>query len=320
MKALYFDGKKYTYKPNFPEPVTRDDEMLIQVIKSGICNTDLEIGKGYMQFVGVPGHEFVGRVTAGTRKDLIGKRVVGEINIPCGVCDYCVNNGEPRHCPERQVLGILNHQGTFAAYITLPAQNLHPVPDTISDEAAVFVEPLAAALRIQEQMVFEPSDHVAVIGDGKLGILIAAVLSLRGMKVCLIGRHPERAGLPILNNVQFISETEVSKGFKFQVVVDASGTGEGFKLAFNLVKPCGTVILKSTLAGVYQSSLNIAVINEIRIVGSRCGPFMPALQMLADRKIDPRCLIHSEYPIEDGEKALKVAATPGVLKVLLKIL
>jgi len=301
---------------DYPVPVPSPDEALIRVKYGGICRTDLEILKGYMDFQGIIGHEFVGVVEDCKKRDLIGKRVTGEINISCGKCNLC-QRGLRNHCPERSVLGILNKDGTFAEYITLPVENLHIVPDSLSDEEAVFTEPLAAAFEILEQIHITRKDRVCVLGDGKLGLLIAQVLYLTGCDLTVVGRHEEK--LSILKT-RGITSTLTPPGTNlFDIVVDATGSPEGLNLAMEMVRPRGIIVLKTTVARRDGIDLNRIVIDEITLIGSRCGPFRTALHALESRAVDVKSLISKIFPIDEGITALEYAGTPGVIKVLLRM-
>ena len=305
MKALVFDGR-LSFRDNYPAPTAAPSEVLVRVRRAGICNTDIEITKGYMHYRGVLGHEFVGVLADGSR-------VVGEINASDGSCDTC-RRGDVTHCRNRSVLGIFKRDGAMAEYLTLPAGNLHHVPDAVSDMQAVFVEPLAAALEITDRVHIRPSQRVAIIGDGKLGILVAQVLQLTGCYVSVVGRHArklailQRYGIPTLDK-----PAERSGGF--DVVVDCSGQASGFDLARQLLRPRGILVLKSTFHGGQELVMAPLVIDEITVVGSRCGPFEPALRLLERRLIDVETLLDAEYPIEQGVEAFKRAMTPGTLKV-----
>mmetsp|Transcript_12593 Transcript_12593/g.18879 ORF Transcript_12593/g.18879 Transcript_12593/m.18879 type:complete len:340 (-) Transcript_12593:337-1356(-) len=336
MKALIFDGVEARVEDR-PLPVPKADECLVRVLISGICNTDLELVKGYMGFRGVLGHEFVGCVESApaANQDLIGKRVVGEINLACTCCTVCSAGGDRarNHCPKRTVLGILAKDGCHAEYVTLPVRNLHIVPDEISTRNAAFAEPLAAAFRILEQGLVRPAiDSVAIIGDGKLGLLIAYVLANscaqeQGSIVTLIGRHREKMNLiphPNLNCV-LAQDMSIDDTTKFDVVVDATGNAAGLDLARSLCRPLGTLVLKSTCA--VGSEFNTApfVIDELKLVGSRCGPFEPALQLLANgilqdqNPLDLSPLISEVFSIQDATIALQKAGEKGILKVQLNI-
>jgi threonine dehydrogenase-like Zn-dependent dehydrogenase len=283
---------------------------------AGICSTDLEILKGYMGFTGVPGHEFVGTVGAGPQS-LIGKRVVGEINFACGRCEFCAR-GLGRHCPERLVMGILNADGAFAEYLALPAANLHEVPENVTDEEAVFTEPLAAAFEILEQIETGPGEEVLVIGDGKLGILCAQALALTGACVTILGKHEDKLEIARFVGVRTLLLCDWQPRL-FDVVVEASGAAAGLELALAATRPRGTLVLKSTIAAKHEISLATVVINEINVVGSRCGLFPPALEALKDRRVKVGPLIEKIYPLRDGIAAVQHAAKPGARKILLEI-
>lgn len=316
MRALRVKNTELTLA-DIPRPES-DTESLVRVVRSGICNTDLEIVRGYAGFCGTIGHEFVGIVeAAGDRPDLIGKRVVGEINVGCGVCKLCVG-GDPRHCPERTVLGIHDRDGCHAEFLTLPAGNLIEVPDNVSDNEAVFVEPLAAAYGITEQVEITSDTRVAVIGDGKLGILCAMSLGLKSNNVTLIGRHRSKLAIVESVNIEGILAGDAGKLWrKFDVVVEASGSESGFETALDLVKPRGKIVLKSTFHGTPTWQASRVVVDEITVVGSRCGRFAPALELLAGNKIRVDNLISEQIKLADGVSAIDRASQKGVLKVLL---
>jgi len=316
MKALVFSNKKIELK-EIPIPEPKQNEALIKIIKAGICNTDLEILRGYMNFEGVLGHEFVGRVVKSEEKKWIGKRVVGEINIGCGICDYCLKN-KVNHCPSRKVVGILNKDGVFSEYITLPLSNLHIVPDKISDKIAVFTEPLAAALRILEQIKLNRKDKVLILGDGKLGLLIAQVIKRIGVSTYCIGKHKKNLKILEEKGVKTLLAGEKIPE-KFDIVIEATGNKEGFKIALNYVKPEGKIILKSTYKGDINIDISAVVINEFHIIGSRCGPFDEALKWLKKRLIDVESLIDGEYFLNEWEKAFSEAQKSGNLKILFTI-
>jgi len=314
MRALYWDGRELCLLPSFATPTDKSTG-LIKVHLAGICATDLQIFAGYMGFTGIPGHEFVGSVEQGP-DELIGKRVVGEINFGCGECAACCG-GLDRHCPNRKVMGILNANGAFADYVAVPCENLHLVPENISDEEAVFVEPLAAAFEILTQTHPKPDDNVLVLGDGKLGNLCAQVLQLTGAKVTAIGKHSDK--LSLLNNVGI--RTQLLENWQpslFDIVVEATGSSSGFGLALNAVRPRGTLVLKSTIAGMQQVSLAPLVINEINVIGSRCGPFPEALAALSAKQIAVTPLIEKIYPLADSLAAVAEARRAGVRKILLQ--
>jgi threonine dehydrogenase-like Zn-dependent dehydrogenase len=296
----------------------RSNEALVRVLLSGICNTDLEIARGYAGFNGTIGHEFVGVVEASAEGDLVGRRVVGEINAGCGVCELC-RDGDPRHCASRTVLGIVGRDGAHAEFLQLPSVNLIPVPENISDEHAVFTEPLAAACGILERAAIEQTDRVAVIGDGKLGLLCAQVVAFTGAATLLVGKHPEKLRIAARRGIETATPDEAAKRQKqFDVVVEASGAAPGFKLALDLLRPQGKLVLKSTFAGSTEIDAARIVVDEISIVGSRCGRFQPALHLLAKNAIDVDSLISEQHPLSDGVKAIDRAATGGILKVLLR--
>src|SRR5713101_376873 len=332
MRALVFRNNVLTLEKNYRRPDLQSGEALIKVLQVGICNTDLEIIRGYMDFQGVLGHEFVGIVEsvhegsgATSPRYLIGKRVVGEINAACHRpdCFYCQHN-MPTHCPDRTTLGILNRDGAFAEYLTLPTANLHLVPDNISDEEAVFVEPLAANFEMLEQVHVKPTDSVVVLGDGKMGQLAAQVLTLAGCEVMMVGKHEEKLALAEKRGVHtyVLDDAErfaLGNGRHADLVVECTGSAQGLGLALRLVRPRGTVILKSTVAD--KSSLHLApiVIDEIRVQGSRCGPFPPAIRALSQRKVDVLPLISARHSLDEGLDAFEHAGEKGVLKVLIWI-
>lgn len=316
MKAIIFDGN-LRFADDYPMPERKPNEALVRVLIAGICRTDIEIVKGYMNFRGVLGHEFVGVVEECDERHWLGKRVVGEINCGCGICEYC-QRGEQRHCPQRTVLGILNRDGAFAEYLTLPIHNLHEVPPDVPTQAAVLTEPLAAAFEIVEQVHIKPSQRVLVLGDGKLGILVAQVLRLTGCSVTLVGKHrrklevAQRCGIEAIERGCLSSRTRIA-----DVVIDCTGAPDGLTDALQLVRPRGTVVLKTTAAE--QAGINMAraVIDEVTIIGSRCGPYAPAIRAISDKMICVEPLISAVYPLEDGIHAFNVAMQPDVLKVLL---
>ena len=318
MKALKFDG--INLKLDEIPPPQRFGEALVRVQMSGICNTDLEIVRGYAGFRGTIGHEFVGVVEkAHDAPHLVGKRVVGEINVGCGVCDRCVA-GDPRHCPARTVLGIVGRDGAHAEYLQLPSSNLIEVPENVSDEQAVFVEPLAAALGITEQVDISPETRVVVIGDGKLGLLCAMSLAIKSQNVTLVGKHRSKMAIAEKNGVEGIELRNLTPSMNgcFDVVVEASGSESGFATALDLVSPRGKIVLKSTFHGTPAWQASRVVVDEITIVGSRCGRFAPALDLLASGSVDVEALIAEEFPLGDGVAAMARAAEKGVLKVLLR--
>lgn len=318
MRALRVKNAEVTLA-DIPRPES-DTESLVRVLRSSICNTDLEIVRGYAGFSGTIGHEFVGIVEAASdRPDLIGKRVVGEINVGCGVCQLCLS-GDSRHCPQRTVLGIHSRDGCHAEFLTLPSGNLLEVPDSVSDNEAVFVEPLAAAYGITEQVEITPDTQLAVIGDGKLGILCAMSLGLKSNNVALIGRHRSKLAIAESANIEGVLAADAAKrSGMFDVVVEASGSESGFETALDLVKPRGKIVLKSTFHGTPTWHASRVVVDEITVVGSRCGRFAPALELLAGKKIRVDNLISEQFDLADGISAIDRASQKGVLKVLLKI-
>ena len=303
MRALVLTGDGLRLDPSYPDPKPRRDEALVRVRRAGICGTDLELLRGYKGFRGVPGHEFVGEVEwCGKRPELVGRRVVGEINVGCGRCDVC-HRGGGRHCAQRQVLGILGRAGAFAERLALPARNLHEV-SVIPEEAAVFAEPLAACVRVLEQVDVRDDTRVVVLGPGRLGRLAAAVMRGRSDDVTLVGRSdatPARA----------------------DVVVDCTGSPDGFARALDIVRPLGTIVLKSTCAGdaaVPSSLLTRVVVDEVEVVGSRCGwgeHFEAAIFALASGRIDVAPLVEATYPLAEFERAFEHAARSEALKILL---
>jgi threonine dehydrogenase-like Zn-dependent dehydrogenase len=316
MRALYWDGRQLAFNAAYPTPAAGSQTAVIKVHLAGICSTDLQIFKGYMGFVGVPGHEFVGSVTEGPRP-LIGKRVVGEINFACGKCDACAL-GLGRHCAHRAVMGILNADGAFAEYLAIPVANLHKVPDNVADEEAVFTEPLAAAFEILEQVQVSPGDEILVLGDGKLGNLCAQALRLTGARVTVLGKHQHKLQLVKRAGIRTILLNDWQPRW-FDIVVEATGSASGLEWALNAVRPRGTLVLKSTIAGNHQVSLAPIVINEINLVGSRCGLFPPALEALREKRVDVIPLIEKIYSLDNGAEALNHAGKSGARKVLLRI-
>ena len=319
MQAAWLENQILSLRPDFSLP-EQPGEALVYVRLAGICATDLEMVRGYYPFTGVPGHEFVGeiaRLPAGDASSLqIGQRVVGEINAACGTCSTC-QAGRPTHCERRTVLGILNRHGTFAEYLSLPVENLHPVPPSVPDEAAVFTEPLAAALEIQQQVQIHPTDRVLLIGAGRLGQLIAQTLALTGCDLQVVARHPIQRQLLSDKQIHLV-EPETIPERQMDVVVEATGSEDGFNLARRLVRPRGTIVMKSTYKGVLTVDFSSLVVDEITMVGSRCGPFDPALRLLESRQIDPSPLIVQEYPLEQVLQAYQHARQPGILKILLR--
>lgn len=324
MRALLLTDQGLAVHQNYPTPTPAPGEALIRVRLAGICSTDLQLLAGYKGgYRGVLGHEFVGEVVAApTAPDWIGKRVVGELNIGCGHCALC-QQGLGKHCRQRQSLGIIGRDGAFADYLTLPLTNLHAVPNTLPDAAAIFVEPTAAALQICEQAAIAPSSRVVVLGDGRLGLLVAQVLALTGCELTVIGRTPQK--LAFLDNLGLALHTklldQLPTGWPDQpidVVVEATGSPQGFALARRMVRPGGVIILKSTFASVLADfDLSGLVVDEITVIGSRCGPFPPAIRLLMAEQIHVQGLIHGYYTLEEGINALAHAAQKGVVKIVI---
>lgn len=316
MRSLVFD-QALSFRPRHPEPEA-DGECLVRVRQAGVCATDLEIVKGYMGFHGVLGHEFVGEVIHAppSHKHLLNERVVGEINAVCGRCDLCFS-GLSSHCRNRTVLGILKRDGAFADILRLPAENLHALPKTVDDDAAVFVEPLAAAFQVLKQVQVDSKKWVTVLGDGRLGLLVAQVLRDAGCPVRVIGKHPDKLALCEKWSIRSRPLADIVPRHDQDIVVDCTGSADGIEMALQMVRPRGTIVLKSTAAAGKPLNLASAVIDEINIVGSRCGPFREAIRALAEKRIDVASLIHRRMRIEQGVEAMELAARPGVLKVLL---
>ena len=315
MKATFFDGKKMILEKNYPDPDF--NETLVRVDLAGICGTDLEILDGYMQYAGILGHEFVGTVKQSDNSELIGKRVVGEINAGCGKCDSCTN-GMERHCSTRTVLGILKRNGAFAEYLSLPEKNLHVIPDSISDEQAVFIEPLAAAFEINEQVSLKPEWNVAVVGDGRLAQLIIQVIKLTCSNVTCFGKHENKLQSLVQSGIKIKLGIESTDEQLFDLVVEATGSNSGFTDTMKLVKPRGTVVLKSTIASRENLDLTPTIINEITLIGSRCGLFKPAIDALATGKVSVDSMIDSTFSLEKFQDAITYAKKSNTLKVFLK--
>lgn len=318
MQALWLENRQITYQHNLPVPKPEPGEALIRLRLAGICSTDLEMLKGYYDFTGIPGHEFVGEIVQlpeGTfRDDLkLGQRVVGEINIACGHCRLCLA-GYPSHCEKRKTLGLKKHDGVFAEYLSLPAANLHVVPDSLADEAALFTEPLAAALEIQSQIHIQPNQKVLLIGAGRLGQLIAQTLALTGCELSVAVRSQRQRELLEPHGIATLQTAEIQSA-GYDLVIDATGAADGLQLARRAVRPRGILVLKSTFKGNSQINLSNLVVDEITIVGSRCGPFRPALQLLANHKVDPLPLLDDCIPLNEGIRALEQAGKPGTMKI-----
>ncbi len=315
MRALVFDGQLHL-ETTLSVPQIRDGETLLKIRRAGICNTDLELVDGMYGFSGILGHEFVANVVDGS-PELLGKRVVGEISVVCGKCDFCLR-GIPSQCRNRTTIGIRKHPGAFADYLPLPPRNLHIVSDSISDDEAVFVEPLAAALQVTEAVHISPRDRVVVIGVGKLGMLVAQVLKLTGADVVGVVRREKQSQL--LNKWGIAScELADLAPQSAQVVIDVTGLAQGFADALTVVESRGTIVLKSTFNGFPQVDMTQVAVREIRVVGSRCGPFAAALRLLERGLIDTASLIDGRYSLNDSVAAMQAAAQPGALKYLLDI-
>lgn len=317
MKALFFDGRlRLDYRAARPQ--ARPGEALVRVAMAGICGTDREVLKGYRGFRGIPGHEFVGVVerTGPARFDLAGKRVVGEINCGCGTCPYCTG-GLEKHCPDRSALGIAGRDGVFAEYAVLPVKNLHVVPDRLADEEAVFVEPLAAAFQVLEQVHIRPASRVLILGDGCLGLLAAFALKGCAADVTLCGRHAGKLALASAEGINIRKSDEIRKVREYDIVVEATGSAAGLEAALDFVKPAGTIVLKSTAAARTEIDMSRVVVDEIVIVGSRCGPFAPAIDALAYGRVAVKGLVSAVYRFEDAFSAFEKAEEPDSVKVLL---
>jgi threonine dehydrogenase-like Zn-dependent dehydrogenase len=299
-----------------PKPRLRKGYALIRLRCAGLCNTDLELQRGYYGFSGIPGHEFAGEVLEADNEQLIGKRVVGEINLACGKCDWCAR-GLGRHCPTRTVLGIVKHPGAFREIIDLPERNLFVIPDMIPDEHAVFVEPIAAACEILEQVKVPRGERVAVLGDGKLGLLIAQVLHVHGAAVHHFGRHKEKLRISASAGVSTEIAGAKLPGAAFDFVVEATGSPQGLAQAVHMVRPRGTIIMKSTVHGTIAVDTAPVIVNEITLLGSRCGRFEPALRLLGSGKLRLDAMISARYALADAALAFEHATRSGALKVLL---
>ena len=299
-----------------PRPPRPPGFALIRMLCAGICNTDLELQRGYYGFAGTPGHEFVGEVVEADDPTLVGRRVVGEINLNCGACDWC-KRSLGRHCPDRTVLGIVNHPGAFQEFLTLPERNLHVVPDSIPTAAAVFTEPLAAACEILDQVQIPCSSHVAVLGDGKLGLLIAQVLNVFGFRIHQFGRHPDKLRISEKAGVRTEVAPSALPKAAFDWVVEATGSAAGLSQAVQMVRPRGTVILKSTQHGLVGVDTALVIVNEVTLVGSRCGRFEPALDLLSRGLINVQDMISDRKKLSDAPRAFEQAARKGTMKVLL---
>lgn len=320
MKALVLNGKTLKLDEHYPDAKPKAGEALIRPLLMGVCSTDIELCRGYMGFTGVLGHEFVGvveSVTDKSDKQWVGKRVVGTINCVCGTCDMC-QRGLQEHCRQRTVLGIAGRDGCFAERFCLPVRNLLAVPDTVDDDHAVFTEPLAAAFQILRQLTVEGRPFITVLGDGRLGLLCAQVLTQLNGTVRLLGKHPEKMERCEKWGVKHRLVSEVGLRADQDIVVDCTGSAEGFEMAMQMVRPRGKLVLKTTVAENRPMNLAPIVINEIEVIGSRCGPFPEALFALRSNTVDVISLISRRMKLSDGEDALRVAKQPGVIKVLVE--
>jgi alcohol dehydrogenase len=316
MLAVHLEKRRVEVR-NVRRPKPAEGFALIRLLFGGICNTDLELRRGYYSFRGTPGHEFVGEVVEASNPNLLGRRVVGEINIACGKCEWC-RNGLGRHCSTRTVLGIVRHPGAFREFLTLPEANLHVVPDSVSSEQAVFVEPLAAAGEILDQAEIPEAAEIAVLGDGKLGLLIAQVLKARRKNVHLYGRHKDKLRIAERAGVQVALAKKRLPAKTYNWVVEATGSEDGFQHAIKMTRPRGTIFLKSTIYGTTKTDMAPAIVNEITLIGSRCGRFEPALALLESRSINVVDMISDSMPLAQASRAFAHASKPGVLKVLLQ--
>jgi threonine dehydrogenase-like Zn-dependent dehydrogenase len=314
MRAIVLD-EGIEVRTSHPAPVPREGEVLVNVSRAGVCETDLQLIKGYMGFRGVLGHEFVGVAQSGP---YAGRRVVGEINCACWQCDTC-RRGLPTHCPNRTVLGILNHDGAFADAIAVPQKNLHLVPDSLPDDVAVFTEPVAAALQIPAQIPIARDDRIIVLGDGRLGNLCAQVLAGMSDRVLVVGKHENKLTLLKSMGIETATLSETLPARSADIVVDCTGSETGLPTALRLVRPRGTIVLKTTVAGVQTQAWAPFVIDEVTLVGSRCGPFDRALQALDEGRVKVQPLVSERFDLADGLRALERAQTKGVLKVLIEI-
>jgi len=316
MLAVHLENGAVTMRA-VPVPARPDGFALLRLLAGGICNTDLELQRGYYGFAGTPGHEFIAEVVEADMPALVGQRVAGEINLACTHCEWC-RKGLGRHCPTRTVLGIVNHPGAFQEFFTLPERNLHVLPDDIPTSRAVFLEPLAAACEILDQVSIPAGATLAVLGDGKLGLLIAMVLNAYGYRVHQFGRHATKLAIAARVGVQ----TEIAPGAlpvaEYDWVVDATGSPEGLRSAATMTRPRGTVILKSTVHGTVAVDTAPIIVNELTLVGSRCGRFEAALPLLSHPLVRVEEMIADRFPLAEAPQAFARAAERGVLKVLLE--
>ena len=311
MLGVFCDGSSARLRRGLPDPVPAPGEVVLRVRRAGICDTDLQLARGYMGFRGILGHEFLGE-----RED--GTRVTAEINHACGSCPTCIA-GRPHHCPNRTVLGILGHDGAMAERVAVPERNLHAIPDAIDDRRAVFIEPLAAAFRILEQIRPDSGERIAVVGDGKLGLLCAWAFRTTKADVTLVGKHPDKLALAGRDIRPVPLDDAPKLGRAFDVVADCTGSPTGLPTALNLVRPLGKVVLKTTIAGDYAVNLAPIVIDEVTVVGSRCGPFPRAIAALASGEVDPTPLLGPEFPLDRAEEAFAAAGAKGARKVTIAL-
>ncbi len=316
MNGLWLADRTLSLRKDLPMPIAKPGEAIVKVLRAGVCNTDLELMRGYYPYAGVLGHEFVGVVTEGPA-ELLNQRVVGEINASCGQCEFC-QRGVKTHCLDRTVLGIVNRNGAFADYLSLPIDNLYVVPDEVSTEAATFTEPLAAALEILEQVSITPHHRVLVIGDGKLGQLVAQAIATTGCELLAIGRHRDK--------LQLLEDCGIAVGFadriqprSYDIAIECTGNPEGFAIAMDALKARGTLVMKSTYAGNLTMDASRIVVDELQLIGSRCGPFAPALALLAQHKVNVLPMIQARFPLSAGLAAFDRATVKGTLKVLLEM-
>jgi alcohol dehydrogenase len=318
MKALFFDGLMLHFIENYYVPEPAENEALVRILMAGICATDIEITRGYKNFKGVPGHEFVGIVEQvnGGYPGLVGKRVVGEINFGCGACEYCLK-GVEKHCLFRTALGISERDGVFAEFVTIPLKNLWEVSQGVDDEMAVFTEPLAAVFEVLQEVHVAPLDKCAILGDGKIGLLLALVLSKTWSHTILVGKHDSKLAIAARQGIQTKRLEEINLKPSYEIVIDATGSPEGIETALGLVKPQGTLVLKTTVPERSAVDLSRVVVDEIKVVGSRCGPFPPALGALARRRIDVKPLISAIYPFDQALTGFERTSEKETIKVLL---
>ena len=316
MYAIWLENKELSVREDIPVPGRLSGEALIRVLRAGICNTDIELTRGYYPFAGVLGHEFVGLVEEGP-DEWVGQYVVGEINAVCGKCTSCLDLRRT-HCTNRTVLGIYNRDGVFAEFAAIPIENLHVVPSTLSIDTATFTEPLAAALQIQSQLKIDKRDCVMVLGAGKLGQLIARSLALTGCDLHVFDRNESK--LNVLSNMGISTgHVDTIPDSVFDISVECTGSPDGFNIARRSLRPLGTLVMKSTYASNLTLDVSDLVVDEITLIGSRCGPFDLALDMLINKQIEVEDLIHARYPLREGLDGFETAKQPGILKVLLDI-